>query len=82
MTTATLSPSGAALGTVPNSGSANGVAFTAGGGVDLKAGRNVSIRLIQAEYLMTRLPNGVNNYQNDLRPTFGVIFHFGKPRGH
>jgi peptidoglycan-associated lipoprotein len=73
--------SGTLYGTASTSGSANGFAFTAGGGLDLHASRNVSIRLIQAEYLMTRLPNAVNNYQNDLRLTFGVVFHFGKARG-
>jgi opacity protein-like surface antigen len=77
-TTATSSNTSAGF----TSGSANSFAFSAGGGLDLKASRNVSIRVFQAEYLMTRLPNAVNDYQNDLRLTFGVVLHFGKPRGH
>ena len=74
--------SGTLYGTAATAGSANSFAFSAGGGLDWKASRNVSIRLFQAEYLMTRLPNAVNDYQNDLRLTFGVVLHFGKPRGH
>jgi hypothetical protein len=56
--------------------------MSAGGGLDWNASRHLSVRLFQAEYLMTRLPNAVNNNQNDLRLTFGVVLHFGKPRGH
>jgi peptidoglycan-associated lipoprotein len=69
-------------GTGTSSGSANGLAFTAGGGLDWNINKTVSIRLVQAEYLMTRLANGVNGYQNNLRLTFGVVFHFGKSRGN
>jgi peptidoglycan-associated lipoprotein len=60
------------------SGSANSFAFSAGGGLDSKATRHVSVRLFQVEYLNTRLPNAVNDTQNNLRLTFGVVFHFGK----
>lgn len=74
--------SGTLYGTATTSGSANGFSLSTGGGLDLNVSRSVSIRLFQAEYLMTRLANGANNNQNDLRLTFGVVFHFGKPRGH
>jgi len=53
-----------------------------GGGLDWNFARRVSLRLFQADYLMTRLPNDVNNNQNNLRITVGVVFHFGRPRGH
>jgi hypothetical protein len=56
--------------------------FLAGGAHGSGTSRHVSVRLFQAEYLMTRLPNAVNNNQNDLRLTFGVVLHFGKLRGH
>jgi hypothetical protein len=74
--------SGTLYGTATTSGSANGFSMSAGGGLDWNASRHVSVRLFQAEYLMTRLPNAVNNNQNDLRLTFGVVLHFGKPRGN
>lgn len=74
--------SGTLYGTATSSGSASGFSLSGGGGLDWNVNRNVSVRLFQAEYLMTRLPNAVNGYQNDLRLTFGVVFHFGKPRGH
>jgi peptidoglycan-associated lipoprotein len=71
--------SGTALGsTLGVSGSSNGFAMSAGGGLDWKATRHVSVRLFQAEYLNTRLPNAVNNIQNNFRLTVGVVFHFGK----
>jgi hypothetical protein len=72
---------GTLYGTGTTSGSASGFAMSAGGGLDLNASPRVSVRLFQAEYLMTRLPNGVNGYQNNLRLTFGVVFHLGKPHG-
>ncbi|MGD1103547.1 MAG: outer membrane beta-barrel protein [Terriglobia bacterium] len=72
--------SGTLYGSATTSGSASRAAMSAGGGLDWNASRNMSVRLFQAEYLMTRLPNAVNDYQNDLRLTFGVVLHFGKPR--
>ena len=74
--------SGTLYGTSSTSGTAGGFAMSAGGGLDWNVSRSVSVRLFQAEYLMTRLPNAVTNNQNDLRLTFGVVFHFGKPQGH
>jgi len=65
-------------GTFTGSGAANGFAMSAGGGLDWNAARHVSVRLFQVEYLNTRLPNAANNVQNNLRLTFGVVFHFGK----
>jgi peptidoglycan-associated lipoprotein len=74
--------SGTLYGTATTSGSVNGFSMSAGGGLDWNVSRMMSVRLFQAEYLMTRLPNATNNNQNDLRLTFGVVFHIGKPRGH
>ncbi|HEV2351707.1 MAG TPA: hypothetical protein VG028_17890 [Terriglobia bacterium] len=74
--------SGSLYSSATTSGSVNGFSMTTGGGLDWNASRRVSMRLFQAEYLMTRFPNNVNNNQNDLRLTFGVVLHFGKPRGH
>jgi outer membrane protein OmpA-like peptidoglycan-associated protein len=55
-------------------------ALTAGGGLDLRIRRHLAIRLIQAEYLMTRfkdLTTGNNTMQNDVRLSSGVVFRFG-----
>ena len=51
------------------------VAFAAGGGVDLELSRRFSWRVAQAEYLLTHVPNGANNAQNQLRLTAGVVLH-------
>ena len=55
-------------------------AMTAGGGLDLRVHRHIAIRLIQAEYLMTRFPSyttGSAGTQNDMRLSAGVVFRFG-----
>ena len=62
-----------------NPGAANaGAAFAAnlGGGLDLSASRRFSIRLIEADYLVTTFNNGANNHQNNLRIGAGVVLHF------
>jgi peptidoglycan-associated lipoprotein len=64
-----------------NPGAANaGAAFAAnlGGGVDLKANRRFSIRLIEADYLLTTFDNGSNNHQNNLRISAGVVVRLGE----
>jgi peptidoglycan-associated lipoprotein len=60
------------------SGSASGFSLSAGGGLDWKVSRRVSVRLIQAEYMLTRFPNSTDNDQNNLRISAGVVFHFGE----
>jgi len=65
----------------PNAGSANaGAAFATnlGGGLDLKASRRFSIRLIEADYLLTTFDNGSNDHQNIVRVSAGVVVHFGE----
>jgi peptidoglycan-associated lipoprotein len=62
-------------------GAANaGAAFAAifGGGVDLRATRRFSVRLIDADYLLTTFDNGSNNHQNNLRISAGVVVHIGE----
>ena len=62
-----------------NSSTTNaGAAFAAnlGGGLDLSASRRFSIRLIEADYLVTTFNNGANNHQNNLRIGAGVVQHF------
>jgi len=63
----------------PNSVTANaGAAFAAnvGGGLDKRLNSRFSIRLIDADYLVTTFDNGVNNHQNNARISAGVVIHF------
>jgi opacity protein-like surface antigen len=51
------------------------LAMTAGGGLDYKVAPHVSLRLAQAEYLMTRFGQQT---QNNLRISTGIVFSFGE----
>jgi peptidoglycan-associated lipoprotein len=66
--------SGALSGTT--SGSSNGFAFAAGGGVDLGLSHKLAWRVFQTEYLLTRIPNGVNDHENNFRLSSGLLIHF------
>jgi hypothetical protein len=57
--------------------SANSVAVLAGGGVDLGLRQHMSLRVVQASWLRTQLPNSTNNIQNNLVLSAGVVFHWG-----
>jgi hypothetical protein len=57
--------------------SAGSFSIQAGGGVNVFFFRNLGVRLLEAEYVRTALPNGVDNVQNDFRLAFGVTYHFG-----
>jgi outer membrane immunogenic protein len=53
-----------------------GVALAAGGGVDFRLSHRFSWRVVQAEYLLTHVPNGADNMQNQLRLTSAIVLHF------
>jgi peptidoglycan-associated lipoprotein len=55
-----------------------GAAFAAnlGGGLDLGVNRRFSFRLVEADYLVTTFDNGVNDHQNNLRLSAGVVLRF------
>jgi peptidoglycan-associated lipoprotein len=55
-----------------------GAVFAAqlGGGVDLRVNRRISIRLGEANYLLTTFNNAGNNRQNNLRLSSGIVLHF------
>lgn len=58
----------------------NAFALTAGGGLDIKIHHHLAIRVIQAEYMMTRFENfsaGETEAQNDMRLSSGLVFRFG-----
>jgi opacity protein-like surface antigen len=58
------------------SGTESSFAMAIGGGVDYKWKPSVAIRLIQADYLYTRL-GAPTTHQNNFRLQAGVVFRFG-----
>jgi hypothetical protein len=65
----------------PNNGttdSANSLALQAGGGLDLHLTPRISVRVIQADYLRTQLPNGGTDAQNNLRLGAGIVMRIGR----
>jgi opacity protein-like surface antigen len=56
----------------------NHFAMAAGGGIDVRVSRHVSIRPVQAEYLMTKIPDGLNNRQDNFRFSTGVSLLLGR----
>jgi opacity protein-like surface antigen len=60
--------------------SRNTFATAFGGGVDVRVNDHFAVKPIQLEYLMTQLPStvaNVNQAQNNLRYSAGVVFRFG-----
>jgi opacity protein-like surface antigen len=57
-----------------------GFAMTAGGGLDVKVNRHVSLRALQVEYFSTLLDNlrvEGDKWQINLRASAGIVFTFG-----
>ena len=65
-------------GIAKSTGPENNFAMTAGGGIDFKVSRHVSVRPIQAEYFMTKIPDGLNNRQDNLRLGAGIVLRLGR----
>lgn len=67
-------------GIFPNSngtlGSPNTFAMAVGGGMNVNLSRHFGLRVFQADYYLTQLPNDVNSRQNNLRISAGVVFRF------
>ncbi len=63
---------------IGQSESENNFAMTAGGGIDFNVSRHVSIRPVQAEYFMTKIPDGLNNRQNNLRVGSGIVVRLAR----
>ncbi len=58
----------------------NKFAMTAGGGLDVRVHRHFAIRIVQAEYLMTRFEDfdtGKSVRQDDMRLSSGIVLRFG-----
>jgi opacity protein-like surface antigen len=68
-------------GSIAGSGdSQSSFAMAVGGGADLKAGKSVAIRLLQADYLLTRFDgaSGSRISQHNVRLSTGVVFRWGE----
>ena len=57
-------------------GSSNGFAANVGGGLDARISHRLSLRLVEADYLVTTFTNGVNDHQNLLRLGAGIVVRF------
>lgn len=55
--------------------SANSFALQAGGGFNYYLNKNWGLRLLEADFVRTQLPNGAANTQNDMRLAFGITYH-------
>jgi opacity protein-like surface antigen len=64
-------------GIAQSTGTENNFAMTAGGGIDFEVSRHVSVRPTQAEYFMTKISDGLNNCQDNLRIGAGVVLRLG-----
>src|SRR5215469_878331 len=61
-------------------GAASAFGMTAGGGIDLRISRYFTVRPLQAEYFMTKFPDGANNRQNNFRFGTGIVLRLGRTR--
>jgi outer membrane immunogenic protein len=55
----------------------NAFGVSAGGGVRTQIKPRFGVTIVQADWVYTRIPNAVNNRQNDIRIVTGVTFNFG-----
>ena len=53
--------------------SASSLAVLAGGGIDLGLSHHLAVRIVQADYVRTQLPNSLTNVQNSLRLGIGIV---------
>jgi hypothetical protein len=58
------------------SSSASSFALQTGGGLKWRLTHRTELRVIQADYILTKLPNNADTYQGDARFSTGVICHF------
>ncbi len=65
-------------GIAQSTGGQDHFAMTAGSGIDIRVSRHVSVRPIQAEYFMTKIPDGLNNRQDNLRLGAGIVLRLGR----
>jgi peptidoglycan-associated lipoprotein len=56
--------------------SANSGAYQLGGGANIRLTRSLALRLLEADFISTDLPNSTNNRQYDVRFSNGLVFRF------
>ena len=56
--------------------SANSFAAQVGGGIDYRLANRFAIRVLDAAWSRTQLPNSTDNVQNNLRLGAGVVLRF------
>jgi opacity protein-like surface antigen len=66
-------------GIAPTTSSSSDSAFAMalGGGFDAKVGKKIAIRLFQVEYMFTKFKDNINNRQNGVRISAGIVFRAG-----
>ena len=55
---------------------ASAFAFSAGGGLNTVISHHWGWNIVEADYIYSQLPNGVNSYQSDFRATSSLLFRF------
>jgi outer membrane protein OmpA-like peptidoglycan-associated protein len=55
---------------------ANSFVLQTGGGLNYYLTKSLGLRLIEADYVRTGLPNATTDVQNDMRLSFGLSYHF------
>jgi hypothetical protein len=58
------------------SSSTNGLALQLGGGMDLLVRHRLLMRVFEADWLRTEMPNGDTNVQNNVRLAAGIVVRF------
>jgi hypothetical protein len=57
-------------------GAGSSFVFQVGGGVDRTLHKTIGIRIVEADYVRSTLPNAASNTQHDLRLAAGISFRF------
>lgn len=60
--------------------SANSFSLQVGGGLNVGLTQHFGLRVLEIDYVHTRLPNSLGNTQNDLRLAFGLTYRLGERR--
>jgi len=58
-------------------GSVTAFGMTLGGGIDLRVSRYLAVSPLQAEYFLTKFPDGANDRQNNFRFGTGIVLRLG-----
>jgi hypothetical protein len=62
-------------GTQGAQSTARSLAVKMGGGMDIDLTPRIAVRVLQADWLRTQLPNGASNVQNNLQVGAGIVWH-------